>query len=202
MLEGPLVFVDVDTQRDFLEREGALFIPGSEAILENLERLTTFARELRIPVIATACAHEAGDQEFGIFPQHCLIGSPGQRRVAETSWSGSRVIGASERFSGAIPPHLTLEKREYDISKLPEFDTILSMYQAGCPTFVVYGVATDYCVRGAVLGLLKQGCRVSVVVDSVRAIDAGNEGEVLTEFTRAGACLTLAEVVCDAEKSF
>ena len=50
MLDGPLVFVDIDTQRDFLEPDGALFVPGSAAILENLARLTNFARSRGIPV--------------------------------------------------------------------------------------------------------------------------------------------------------
>ena len=42
MLDGPLVFVDIDTQRDFLEPSGTLFIPGSEPILAELGRLTDF----------------------------------------------------------------------------------------------------------------------------------------------------------------
>ena len=36
MLEGPLVFVDIDTQRDFLEPTGALYVAGSTEILPNL----------------------------------------------------------------------------------------------------------------------------------------------------------------------
>ena len=36
---------------------------------------------------------------------------------------------------------------------------------------MVYGLATDYCVKAAVEGLLDRGCRVAVVVDAVRAID-------------------------------
>ena len=39
MLEGPLVFVDIDTQRDFLEPTGALYVPGSAEILAQLGRL-------------------------------------------------------------------------------------------------------------------------------------------------------------------
>jgi nicotinamidase-related amidase len=61
MLDGPLIFVDVDTQRDFLEPDGALFISGSEVIRPNLARLTRFAREQGIPILATACAHHEGD---------------------------------------------------------------------------------------------------------------------------------------------
>src|SRR5262249_23111851 len=40
MLERPLVFLDIDTQRDFLEPSGALYVAGSRAILVNLEQLT------------------------------------------------------------------------------------------------------------------------------------------------------------------
>src|SRR5690606_24687307 len=51
---GPLVFVDIDTQRDFLEPNGALAIDGAAAIVPNLARLTQFARERGILVLATA----------------------------------------------------------------------------------------------------------------------------------------------------
>ena len=54
MLEGPQVFVDIDTQRDFLEATGALFVSGSRAIIPNLARLTRFARDQKIPILATA----------------------------------------------------------------------------------------------------------------------------------------------------
>ena len=72
MLDGPLVFVDVDTQRDFLEPDGALAIPGAEAILPNLARLTAFARRQGIPVLATACLICSG----------VIFGRPGLRPVA------------------------------------------------------------------------------------------------------------------------
>ncbi len=82
-LDGPLVFVDVDTQRDFLEPSGALFIEGSPAILANLARLTHFARDRGIPVIATACAHTSDSAEFATFAPHCLIGTTGHERVKD-----------------------------------------------------------------------------------------------------------------------
>ena len=59
MLDGPLVFVDIDTQRDFLEPSGGLFIPGSEPILAQLGRLTDFARRHGVPVLASACCARA-----------------------------------------------------------------------------------------------------------------------------------------------
>ena len=187
MLEGPLVFVDVDTQRDFLEPTGALFIPGSERILANLARLTEFARERGIPVLATACSHAPEDPEIEQFGPHCMAGTPGQSRVEATAWPGGEVIGTSGTLSGSIPPHLTIEKREFDVFSHPEADRLDRALHRERPTFVVYGVATDYCVAAAVLGLLDRGCKVAVVVDAVRAIDSASEAEVLTGSSGEGA---------------
>ncbi|MFO0952860.1 MAG: isochorismatase family protein [Isosphaeraceae bacterium] len=200
MIEGPLVFVDVDTQRDFLEPDGALFIPGSEAILANLARLTRFAREHGIPVLATACAHTEEDvEEIARFGRHCMTGTPGQARVSATAWPGGSVLqtGGSYRTDDPLPPHLTIEKREFDVFTHPEAGRVVDRYNESRPTFVVYGVATDFCVKAAVLGLLARGCKVAVVVDAVRAIDDEGEAGVLDEFTRAGAVMTLTGVVCD-----
>jgi nicotinamidase/pyrazinamidase len=197
MLDGPLVFVDVDTQRDFLEPMGALFIPGSEAIVPNLARLTACARARGIPVLATACAHSADDAELRQFPPHCLIGTPGQERIAATAWPGGEVLTPDGLHFGDLPHHLTLQKRVFDLFSHPDADRLIGLYRRVHPTFVVYGVATDYCVKAAVCGLLNRGSAVAVVVDAVHAIDRAAEPEILTEFARRGALLTLTAVVCE-----
>ncbi len=71
----------------------------------------------------------------------------------------------------------------------------MALYDRDRPRFVVYGVATDYCVRAAVSGLLDRGCRVAVVVDAIRAIDPAAEAELLTDFARRGALLILTDAV-------
>ncbi|HWE37835.1 MAG TPA: isochorismatase family cysteine hydrolase [Isosphaeraceae bacterium] len=196
MLDGPLVFVDIDTQRDFLEPSGALYVPGSTEILPNLERLTAFARARGIPVLATACAHTLDEPDPEPFPPHCLVGTPGQSRVAATSWPGGTVLGADARFEGpSLPSHLTIEKHRYDVFTHPDAARVVSLYALKHPTFVVYGVATDYCVKAAVLGLLERGGRVAVVTDAIRAVDPAAEPAVLAEFVRFGAVLTTTEGV-------
>jgi nicotinamidase/pyrazinamidase len=199
MLDGPLVFVDIDTQRDFLEPAGALFIPGSEVILPNLARLTGFARTRGIPVLATACAHTNGDAELRQFPPHCMIGTPGQERIATTAWPGGEVLTPDALHFGNLPHHLTVQKRGFDVFSHPDADRLIGLYRRVHPTFVVYGVATDYCVRAAVWGLLNRGSSVAVVVDAVHALDRAAEPAVLTEFVHRGALLTLTTVVCEEE---
>jgi nicotinamidase/pyrazinamidase len=197
MLEGPLVFVDVDTQRDFLEPAGALFVPGSDAILDNLARLTDFARAHQIPILATACAHTLDDtEEMERFGPHCMAGTRGQTRVPETAWEGSRVIEPSASYSGEVYPHLTIEKRAYDVMTHLEAARVIARYNRDRPTFVVYGVATDFCVKAAAEGLLASGCKVAIVVDAIRAIDVEHEADVLGQLVSEGAVLTLTEVVC------
>ena len=121
MLEGPLVFVDVDTQRDFLEPSGRLYVPGSTEILDNLAKLTDFARDRAIPVLATSCAHTLDDaEEMARFGPHCMVGTRGQQRGDQTAWQGGRVLGPSDALTGEIPAHLTIEKRAFDVMTHPE----------------------------------------------------------------------------------
>ena len=196
MLDAPLVFVDVDTQRDFLDPGAPLFVPGSEVIRPILARLTAFAKANRIPIIATACAHEPDDRE-GDFPIHCVRGTPGQERVAETNVPGSMTVEpGSGAIPGFVPLHLTIQKRAYDVFSTPEADAVFALYAGYEPTFVVYGVATDYCVRCVVDGLLDRGYPVAVVVDAVRGVDPAQAEAELARFAERGALLTSADAVC------
>jgi nicotinamidase/pyrazinamidase len=201
MLPGPLIFVDVDTQRDFLEPDGALLIGGTAAIRPNLARLTEFARAHHIPVLATACAHTLDQADPEPFPPHCLVGTEGQRRIPETEWPGGVIVKHDEPYEGTRPEHLTIQKQNYDAFRHPHFDQIMGLYTPDHPTFVVYGVATDYCVKTAVLGLLARNQTVVIVVDAMRPVDPENEAVELTDFVQRGATLVLTEVVCNLNPS-
>jgi nicotinamidase/pyrazinamidase len=196
MLEGPLVFLDVDTQRDFMDPGGALFIKESIEIQSKLARLTRFAIGHQIRILATACSHRPDDPELSHFPPHCMAATPGQARIPATACNNSVVLPVGMGLPGDLPPHLTLEKNELDLFSRTDADLLIGRYNAGGPLFVVYGVATDYCVKKAVEGLLRRKCRTAIVVDAIRAIDPTAEPEILTNFARRGALLTVTRVVC------
>ena len=116
-----------------------------------------------------------------------MAGTSGQERVAATAWPGGEVLTPDALHFGGLPHHLTIEKRAFDLFSHPDADRLIGLYRRVHPTFVVYGVATDYCVKAAVCGLLNRGSAVAVVADAVHAIAHTTEPDLLTEFVRRGA---------------
>ena len=192
------VFVDVDTQYDFMSPDGRLYVGGAEKIVENLRRLSEFARLRKIPVIAAADAHTPDDPEFERFPPHCVHGTPGAERIPETARPEAAVIPAKGAEDAVAQFQragvVVLQKRDFPVFANPSADAVVE--SVGDAEFVVYGVATDYCVRADVLGLLDRGKRVTVVVDAIQPIDLQAGEAALAEFRRRGAKLATTAEVC------
>lgn len=115
-----LVFLDVDTQVDFMCATGSLYVPSAEQIIPNLERLMGYALEHRIPVLSSADAHSPDDPSFAKWPPHCVVGTPGQRRISETQLPSAAIVpnrpgafDAPAEWSGQF----IIEKQEYDVSR-------------------------------------------------------------------------------------
>jgi nicotinamidase/pyrazinamidase len=198
VLHATRVFVDVDTQFDFMSPAGKLYVPGATEIIDNLRRLTEYARSRSVPIIASACAHRERDPEFQVFPPHCVRGTPGQQRIPETDHGGAPVIGvASDPDAASKFEHsgvVVLEKDVYDFFSNPNADRVISVVPDA--EFVVYGVATDYCVKAAVLGLCDRGRRVTVVRDAIRPVDARQGELAIEEFLRRGVQFATTDELC------
>lgn len=200
-MPAPLVFLDVDTQVDFMLPTGSLYVPGAEQIVPNLKKLMSYAQARHIPVLSSADAHPPDDPSFAQWPPHCVVGTPGQRRIPETRLPSVTVI---PNLSNAFKPpaawmgQTIIEKTAYDVSSNPNFDAVLSSLRAslGSPRFVVFGVATEYCVRGAALGLRQRGLSVDLVTDAIRAITAEGERKAIEEMRAAGVRLVRTDEVC------
>jgi len=195
MSEHGAAFLDVDTQVDFVEPGGRLYASGAEAIKANLARLVGFAREQGLPLISSVDAHGDDDAEFGEFPPHCLRGTSGQAKLAETT-SEAMVFVPSEAGVALPDPratHAVLEKQQFSLFTNPNAE---ALFQAtGAKTFVVFGVVTEVCVRQAALGLLERGYRVQLVTDAVWPITAEGGAAALAELTARGAELLTTDDV-------
>ena len=106
------IFFDVDTQNDFMNSNGALYVPDAERIKWDLELLTRHACFYRIPVFGSADRH-FGTPEYkeregelakygGPFPEHCMDGTPGQLKIGSTQF-----IGTKDDESEVIPGFIT-----------------------------------------------------------------------------------------------
>lgn len=190
-----IAFIDVDTQVDFMEPGGKLYAQGAEGIKPNLARLVRFAREHAVPLVSSVDAHAPGDAEFGEFPPHCLKGTPGQRRVAE-SITGREVLvenAPSDTLPDPTRVHPVLEKQQFSLFTNQRADQVIGA--TGARDLAVFGVVTEVCVRQAVLGLLERGYGVRVVEDAIWPIDAKGGAAALEEMVRAGARLTTTSVL-------
>ena len=197
--ERTLVFLDVDTQIDFMSPAGALYVPGADEIVPNLRRLMDYAQAHSVPVIASADAHPPDDPSFVEWPPHCVVGTPGQRRIAETHVPSALVI--PNRPAGFRPPLdwssevvLEIDKQAYSVAENPNFDAVLAAL--GPSRFVVFGVATEYCVKESVLALRRLQLPVDLVVDAIRPLSEDGGRKAIEEMLAAGARLITTEEVC------
>lgn len=185
-----VIFFDVDTQYDFMHKDGRLYVPGAEKIIQNLKKITRLARKKNISVIASADSHKMSDLEIAskTFPPHCIAGSDGQKKIPETRL-GNMVIVPNKKLNNKKikklkeKNRLLIEKQKYTAFSNPNLKKILK----GTKKAYVYGVATDYCVKAAVLGLRNMNIETYVIEDAIKPVFRKNEKKDLALFRKKGA---------------
>ena len=163
-------FFDIDTQIDFVYPAGALYGPGAERIIPKVAALNAFAGKHGIPVISSMCAHPEDAAEFRVWPPHCITGTVGQKKPAATLIAGCRQI--------------IVEKNALDLFSNPTVPGLLD--DLGIDDCYVYGVFLEYCVKCAIMGLLKTGRKVTLVTDASAHLSAEAARQVRDEFAAAG----------------
>lgn len=188
------VFFDIDTQIDFLDPSGALYVPGAENILARVAALNHFAAAHGSPLISTMDAHTVDDPEFRDWPPHCVAGTPGQRKPDATLLPGFMTLPNTPGLPDVSKaPQILLEKQALDCFSNVNLLGLLDRLDA--QDCIVYGVVTEICVKFAAFGLLRTGRKVSIVTDAVKELDSAAAMAVFEDFTAGGGILTtMAEV--------
>jgi len=196
MLSRNIVFWEVDAQADFMLPGGKLYVPGAEKLLPNLRRLTDAARQGRVFLVSHGCYHTQDDPEFTSFPPHCVKGTPGAQLVPEAL--AERVVTVPNEPTAALPVDLwqfqqiLLEKQTLDIFQSRHAEELVERLGPEVE-FVVFGVATEYCVRFAAKGLLARGRRVSVVRDAIETLSSEDGKRTIAELQALGAAFITTE---------
>jgi len=167
---------------------GALYVPGAERLIPSIARVFRWAREQGIPVLSSVDAHAENDPEFRDWPAHCVQGTAGQQKIPCTLLPDRRLVPNREGVELPVnAPQVIVEKQSLDIFSNPNWERFLALHpEEEC---VVIGVATDYCVRHVVEGLLDRERRVVIVTDSICGIDPQASQQVLDRAVDRGARL-------------
>ena len=253
------IFYDVDTQNDFMNKDGALYVPDAELIKPNLKLLTNYIREKKRSsgdaagnnVLVGSVDRHFGTEEYkerepelkrngGPFQDHCMDKTVGQLKNRATipskdydyihygflgkdstfdeydQWKHYSKYGFYTFFENYLDTKkhsefldsiftknrlvnnrlknlygLYFEKQNIDVFTNPGFELFLE--KAGVKEAVVYGVATDYCIKADVLGMQKRDVQCYVVEDAIKGINPETSKEALDEMIDSGARLVRTE---------
>lgn len=180
MKSSEVLFWNVDTQFDFVEQAGKLYVPGAELIKPVWKQITKLAAELDIPVVNTADWHYADSAELSsdpdfvsTFPEHCMADTSGADYVGETKPEDSVVFDWNKEYPTLddvwSSRNIVIRKDAFDVFVGNPFaEKIVRMLAP--KTVIVYGVTTNVCVHCAVVGLAERVERVVVVEDAIKEL--------------------------------
>ena len=179
----------VDVQVDFCPG-GALAVKDGDEVVSGLNRVIKEFERRSLPIFFTRDWHPVDHISFksrgGIWPSHCVQGTPGAKFHPGLRIPAAAVIiskGTSrdaEAYSGFQGTGLEERLKSLGINEI-----------------FLGGLTTDYCVRETTLDAHKAGFVVTVMDDCIRAVDArpGDGARALADMRRVGAKLATSEEV-------
>ncbi len=160
--------VVVDMIHDFVREGGALYCgPSMALVVPVIQRELERARAARELVVYLTDAHMPDDAEFGMFPPHALVGTPGAEIVPELAPGADDVIVPKRRYSGFFGTDLDITLREKKV------DTIR-----------LAGDCTNICVLYTAADARNLGYAVEVVEDGVTSFDEEAHRNALRELEK------------------
>jgi nicotinamidase/pyrazinamidase len=204
-----LLLWDVDTQVDFVHATGKLPVPDAESAVASMARLVRWAAERGIIHLATADDHELTDPELSAepdyettFPPHCLRGTPGVAKIAETAQQDPLPLSLTPYPPGLVPElvrgrrELLILKKTYSAFSNPNLDSLLAALDPD--EVLVFGVATDVCNHAAIMGLLARGRKAAFVEDASRGLSEERVTASLEQWRAGGVRFTTTDEVVTA----
>jgi nicotinamidase/pyrazinamidase len=170
----------IDIQNDFMNPDGALYVPGAERIKTQLAEEYAHAVSMGYPIFFTADEHDGTEPEMakngGLFPLHCMKGTDGQKLIREIK---------------VIPDDPVFTKRCYNVFD----DTLGNMKIRGwlkdnkVTEIGLVGLVGNICLKAAALGLVKLGIKVTILENIVvwmNIDEQNNEIKAREELVKAG----------------
>ncbi|MDY0223315.1 MAG: bifunctional nicotinamidase/pyrazinamidase [Desulfobacterium sp.] len=190
----------VDLQGDFTTLgQGALAVEGSDgAYVKKVEQVTLRLKEKRFTLFATQDWHprdhvsfftsHPGKQPFEtieidgisqlLWPPHCVKESENARHLMDTSLFSKVVKKGTNRLYDSYSGFQDQGGAATELEKL--------IRAAKLTRLIIYGLATDYCVKATALDAAKRGFEVFVVKDLCRGVSMDTTRAALEEMRQHG----------------
>ena len=201
--EGKTGVIVVDIQGDFTTwKNGSLAVPGTdEAFVKKVEQATRRLKEAGFPIFGTQDWHPANHISFYtnhpgkkafesikidgriqvLWPPHCVQGRESAKVLVDNSLFQAIVRkGQNAQFD-------SYSGFQDDGGQKTEMDSLLRKNKI--TKVVVYGIATDYCVKASALDALANGYKVIVVEGLCKGVAPETTAKAWKEMRKKGARL-------------
>ncbi|MBW2038121.1 MAG: isochorismatase family protein [Deltaproteobacteria bacterium] len=193
----------VDVQGDFTEwKKGSLAVSGTNKVfIEKVRNATKLLKKAGFIPFATQDWHpgdhisfytnhpgkkpfeviKVDDRTQVLWPPHCVQGTENARILVDNNLFLAIVQkGRDKRFD-------SYSGFQDDGGQKTEMDSILR--RNGIEKVVVYGIATDYCVKATAIDAAKAGYEVIVIKELCRGVAPDTSKKALVEMKRAGVII-------------
>ena len=199
----PAVIV-VDVQADFTTaHKGSLAVAGTdEAFIKKVAQATQDLKAAGLPVYATQDWHPADHISFaannqGSKPFELVTLKDGRKQVMWPNHCVQNTDGAKILLDESLFTKVVQKGADAKFDSYSGFkddggaDTAMdkTLKEAGVTQLVVYGIATDYCVKATVMDGLAAGYKVVVIQDLCQGVAPETSKAAWAEMEKAGAVL-------------
>jgi nicotinamidase/pyrazinamidase len=190
----------VDVQGDFTKiKNGSLAVDGTdEAYIKAAEENTKRLKQAGFPIYATQDWHPVNHASFFtnhpgkkafdlvklhgkdqvLWPPHCVQKTPGAEILLDIK------LFAAVTKKGMDPNYDSYSGFQDDGGKKTALDQLLK--KEGIKKLVVYGIATDYCVRATALDGVAAGYKVVLIKNLCRGVAPDTSQKAIEEMKAKG----------------
>jgi nicotinamidase/pyrazinamidase len=201
--EEKIGVIVVDVQGDFTKfKNGSLAVEGTdEAYVKAVDENTKKLKAAGFPIYATQDWHPANHASFFanhkgkkafdviklhgkdqvLWPPHCVQKTPGAEVLLD-----NKLFKAVVK-KGMDPQYDSYSGFQDDSGKKTEMDGILK--KDGIKKVVVYGIATDYCVRATAMDAAAAGYKVIMIKNLSRGVAPETSQKAIDEMKAKGVVI-------------
>lgn len=184
------IFYDINTQRDFVLHDGKFHIEGAEKIVPVWKAITDLARDQNVRIVCSVDCHVPGDPQLkswgGQYPDHCMEGTPGQKKIDETTplhpLTLENRVYTPDEIQKVLDHKGEIVFRRQQFEKLADsahLSAMLRLVLRPYEDIVMYGVYTEACAEHEITALNGVGPKLHLVRDAVAVI--GGESPTFNE---------------------